>query len=114
MSADNVLPSAGDVARDLAAALDARGQEYALGGAIALGFWGEPRGTLDVDVTLFLAADKPSECLWLLQDIECELTVSEAFDSLREHGFCRVTFHGLRLDVFLPIVDFFSPDSAAR
>jgi hypothetical protein len=52
MSADNALPSASDVARDLARALVARGQEYALGGAIALGFWGEPRGTLDVDVTL--------------------------------------------------------------
>ena len=61
MSADNALPSASDVARDLAMALEARGQEYALGGAIALGFWGEPRGTLDVDVTLFLAPDKPSD-----------------------------------------------------
>ena len=114
MSADNAQPSASDVARDLAAALDARGQEYALGGAIALGFWGEPRGTLDVDVTLFLAPDKPSECLWLLQDIECELTFSEALASLREHGFCRVTYHGLRLDVFLPIVDFYAAAQARR
>ena len=27
---------------------------------------------------LFLPADKPSECVWLLQDLECKLTVSEA------------------------------------
>jgi hypothetical protein len=39
------------VARDLAAALEAGGCEYALGGAIALGFWAEPRGTLDVAVS---------------------------------------------------------------
>ena len=83
MSADNASPSASDVARDLAVALDARGQEYALGGAIALGFWGEPRGTLDVDVTLFLPPDKPAECLWFLQDIECGLTFSQA---LRHSG----------------------------
>ena len=107
MSSDSVVPSASDVARELAAMLDARGLDYALGGAIALGFWGEPRGTLDVDVTLFLPADKPSECVWLLQDLECELTVSEALGSLREAGFCRVSFRGLQLDVFLPIVDFY-------
>ena len=39
------------VAASLAGELHARGQEYALGGAIALGFWGIPRGTVDVDVT---------------------------------------------------------------
>jgi predicted nucleotidyltransferase len=114
MSGDNPLPAASDVARDLAAALEARGQEYALGGAIALGFWGEPRGTLDVDVTLFLAPDRPSECLWLLQDLECELTFSESLASLREYGFCRVTYHGLKLDVFLPIVDFYAAAQARR
>lgn len=114
MSADSAIPSAGDVARELAAALEARGQEYALGGAIALGFWGEPRGTLDVDVTLFLAPDKPSECLWLLQDIACELIFTESLASLREHGFCRVKYHGLRLDVFLPIVDFYTAAQARR
>jgi hypothetical protein len=107
MSTDNMVPSASDVARELAAMLDARGLDYALGGAIALGFWGEPRGTLDVDVTLFLPADKPSECVWQLQDLECELTVSEVLGSLREAGFCRVSFRGLQLDVFLPIVDFY-------
>ena len=48
------------VARALAAALDARGQEYALGGAIALGYWAAPRGTVDVDLTLFLPSDKTS------------------------------------------------------
>ncbi len=53
-------PNAVTVARQLAAKLDERGQEYALGGAISLGFWGAPRGTLDVDITLYLPPDKPS------------------------------------------------------
>jgi hypothetical protein len=114
MPEDNSSPSASDVARELAAALEVRGQEYAIGGAIALGFWGEPRGTLDVDVTLFLPLDRPSECLWLLQDLACEMVFSEALASLREHGFCRVLYHGLRLDVFLPIVDFYAVARARR
>jgi hypothetical protein len=53
-----------DVARRLAAALDARQQEYAFGGAIALGYWAQPRGTVDVDLTLFLPPDKPSACCY--------------------------------------------------
>ncbi len=47
-------PDSYQVAEELACRLDAVHCEYALGDAIALGFWSEPRGTLDVDVTLYL------------------------------------------------------------
>src|SRR5258708_38402859 len=90
------------VARQLAAALDACGQEYALGGAIALGYWAAPRGTVDVDLTLLLPPEKPTACVSLLQDLGCKLRTAEAMDSLREHGFCRVEYGGVRVDVFLP------------
>lgn len=95
------------VAAQLADALQARSQEYALGGAIALGFWGIPRGTIDVDVTLFLEPNRTSDCIWLLQDLGCEFSTSSAAQSLREHGFCRVTFAGLDVDVFVPLVPFY-------
>ena len=95
------------VARELAAALDARHQEYALGGAIALGYWAAPRGTVDVDLTLFLPPDQPTACVWLLQDLGCKLTAAAAMDSLREHGFCRVEYGGVRVDVFLPTIAFY-------
>ena len=88
----NPPADAATVAASLAGALHARGQEYALGGAIALGYWGIPRGTVDVDVTLFLAPERPSDCIWLLQEIGCEVSAVAATESLREHGFCRVTF----------------------
>ncbi|MGO9114960.1 MAG: hypothetical protein ACLP9L_37590 [Thermoguttaceae bacterium] len=91
------------VARQLAEQLQSRGHNYALGGAIALGYWGEPRGTVDVDVTLFLPPERSSECVWLLQDIGCEFSPVKAAESLREHGFCRVTFAGMDVDVFLPL-----------
>jgi len=94
-------------ARSLAAALEERAQDYALGGAIALGFWAEPRGTIDVDVTLFLDPRKPSECIALLQDIGCKVAVPEASTAITEHGFCQVQYRGLRVDIFLPIVPFY-------
>jgi hypothetical protein len=99
--------SAAAIARQLAAQLELRRQEYALGGAIALGYWGAPRGTVDVDVTVYLPSDKPADCVWLLQEIGCELSAVEAIGSLREHGFCRVTYGGVRVDVFLPIAPFY-------
>jgi len=99
--------NAADTARQLASALDAQGQDYALGGAIALGYWSEPRGTVDVDVTLFLSPDKPSRCIWCLQEIGCDVDSASALQSLQEHGFCRVSYQGFRVDVFLPIVPFY-------
>ncbi len=107
-------PNAVTVARQLAAKLDERGQEYALGGAIALGFWGVPRGTLDVDITLYLPPDKPSHCIWLLQDLGCEVAVGEALESLREHGFCRVRHSTLNVDVFLPTIPFYEAARTRR
>jgi hypothetical protein len=102
------------VAAKLAAQLHARGQEYSLGGAIALGFWSIPRGTIDVDLTLFVPPERPAECVWLLQEIGCEVPAVEASASLREHGFCRVTFAGLDVDVFVPLVAFYEVAKARR
>jgi hypothetical protein len=99
--------SATDAARQLAAALDSEGCDYAIGGAIALGFWGQPRGTVDVDVTLFLPPEGVSECVRTLQSIGCAFSSDDAIVSLNEHGYCQVEFHGRRLDVFLPLIPFY-------
>lgn len=100
-------PDAAAVAQQLAAGLERQQCDYALGGAIALGYWGEPRGTVDVDLTLFVPPDRPSECIRLLQQLGCELGASGALRSLQEHGFCEVRFRGLRVDVFLPTAPFY-------
>jgi hypothetical protein len=104
---DNLLAGAVDTAKQLAAALERENCEYALGGAIALGFWGEPRGTLDVDVTLFPSPNQPSNCVRTLQIIGCDVATDAALQSLAEHGFCQVSFGGRRIDVFRPIVPFY-------
>jgi hypothetical protein len=110
--ADDSPPDAVAVAGEVAAKLRESGVEYAFGGAIALGFWAEPRGTVDVDVTLFLPPGRPSACLQLLTGIGCEVEMPQALGSLREHGFCRAHYRAVRVDVFLPIVPFY--DEARR
>lgn len=107
MAEPNVPLNAAIVAGRLAKELASLGQEYALGGAIALGYWGVPRGTIDVDVTIFLPPDEPSRCISLLQDIGCTISSAEASESLREHGFCRANYAETHLDVFLPTIPFY-------
>jgi hypothetical protein len=107
VSEPNPPINAAVVAGRLAQQLQSRGQEYALGGAIALGYWGPPRGTVDVDLTLFLPPERPGQCVLLLHEIGCEFSSADAADSLREHGFCSVKFVGVRVDVFLPTIPFY-------
>ena len=45
-----MTPSASEAARRIADALEAAGIPYGIGGALALGVWGFPRATKDVDV----------------------------------------------------------------
>ena len=47
--------TAADVARELADVLERRSLPYAIGGAIALGFYATPRATIDVDVNVFVS-----------------------------------------------------------
>ena len=50
------LQTAPEIARAIADALEERGIGYAIGGAIALGYYAVPRATVDVDVNVFVAA----------------------------------------------------------
>ena len=98
---------ASEVAERLAAQLNIRGCEYALGGAIALNYWANPRGTMDVDLTLFLPPEQPAEVIWQLGEIGCEVNATDAAASLREHGFCQCQYGSIRVDVFVPKIPFY-------
>ena len=106
--------NAAETAQVLAGRLEKLGVEYAIGGALALGFWGEPRGTLDVDVTLFVSPKKTAECVECLLSVGCDFMLAQALRSLAEDGFCRVELQGMRVDVFLPIVAFYERARARR
>ncbi len=103
-----------ETAERLAASLEAEKYEYAIGGAIALGYWATPRGTIDVDVTLYVSPNRPSECIRLLQRIGCEFSAARAQSTITEHGFCQVRFQGCRVDVFLPMLDFYEEAKVRR
>ena len=55
-----------EVVVELTKQLDAFGVDYAVGGALAVGLWSEPRSTIDVDITLFLDPKYPEKCVSLL------------------------------------------------
>jgi hypothetical protein len=108
MPAPNQLtPDAASVAAELAGKLDAMGVDYAVGDAIALGFWSEPRGTLDVDVTLLLPESEYRSAVDILQQAGCDVARRKALESIEENGLCRVSLHGVTVDVFLPTLSFF-------
>jgi hypothetical protein len=46
--------NAGDAAKRIGQLLEQDGIDYAIGGALALGVWGAPRGTKDVDLSVFV------------------------------------------------------------
>ncbi len=105
--AEPPIPDAVKVARELASGLGELGQDYALGGAIALAFGAVPRGTGDVDLTFFLPRESSSDCAQILQRLGCQVQGSAAVESLLERGFCSLVNRGRRVDVFAPTVPFY-------
>jgi hypothetical protein len=100
------LVPAFEVASKLAAALEAAGIPYAIGGAIALGAWSDPRGTHDVDLNLFVDHDGLDAALDVLSaagvmiDRTAARSADEAGDVLIGH------YGALRIDLFTPSIPF--------
>jgi hypothetical protein len=92
----------------LAKALDDVGIDYAVGGAIALTFWSEPRATVDVDITLFWPDTDYARALDMLQTMGCEFQRRRALETIYEYGFCKTDRNGVRVDVFFPMMPFIS------
>lgn len=95
-----------EVVVELVKHLDEFGVDYAIGGALAIGLWSEPRSTLDVDITLFLDPKFPEQCVNLLKSIGCGIDASKATTMLREFGYCKVSLRDCTVDIFLPTTPF--------
>jgi hypothetical protein len=85
-------PPVAEVAAELAKRLEAFGCDYALGGAVALACWAEPRGTVNVDVSLYLPVGELTETITALRNIGADFSAAKARESLNSHGFCQVEF----------------------
>lgn len=103
-------PTAAQVARALADSLEESGVAYAIGGAIALGFYAPPRATIDVDVNVFV--DAGSGLTTVLDALAgAGFTPSDPRESAEasaaSEGHFRGEALGLRVDVFVPTIPFY-------
>jgi hypothetical protein len=90
----------------LARSLEDAGIPYAIGGAIAYGLWGDPRGTLDVDLNLFVGHDAVPGALDVLESAGVRFDRSAALNADLEGDVLVGWCDGVRVDVFTPSIPF--------
>ena len=101
----------------IADALDRHGLPYAIGGAIALGFYAVPRATVDVDVNIFVPpADQLARALTALADAGFVADEEESQLRVRANseGQFRGAISGLRVDVFVPAIAYYAQLATRR
>lgn len=95
-------------------ALEASGETYAFGGAIALAAWSEPRATADVDVVLWLDPEQVDRAIDCVRAAGVEVDRETA----RAQATARGMFVGMagvvRVDVFIPSIPFYAEAERRR
>lgn len=100
------------VAVELVEVLARAGMSCAIGGAIALGFHGEPRGTKDVDLDVFIGEDRYEELFDVLERAGCALDRDRCRKQGREGRTIVTSKDGFRVDVFVPTIPFYAEAEA--
>ncbi len=109
------MTDAVDLARALVAALEGAGIDYAIGGALAYGFWGATRATSDVDVNVFVPDARAPAVLRALREAGCSVDEADALRRIRDRGDMVATAPGgMRVDVFFPSIPFHDEASRRR
>lgn len=90
-----------DAARRLAAAFDADGLSYGIGGALALGVWGAPRATKDVDVSVFVESDQLGRVLDSLERVGALVNREDAVRGVERIGLFQARLGKIVIDVFI-------------
>jgi len=107
------IPTAPEIARRLADALEGARIPYAVGGAIAYGLHAPPRATNDVDLNVFVPADGLAAVFDALESSGAVIDRVPALASARERGDFVAHVSGMRVDVFVPSIAL-SRSAAAR
>lgn len=110
-----MTPEAADPAElavHLARRLESADLPYAIGGAIAYGFWGNPRGTRDLDVNVFLPANEGDRALDVLVEAGVRFDRAAALRAAAERGDARGVYGSIPVDVFFTSIPLH--ESAAR
>jgi predicted nucleotidyltransferase len=88
----------------LADALEAAKIPWAIGGAIALIYYGTPRATSDIDLNIFIAPSDFGRLEVALEPIGVDVAVST--ETLERSGQCRVKWGRTPIDLFMANVEF--------
>ena len=86
MSVRSTPTNAAEAGLAIARAMEAEQIPYALGGALALGAHGVPRGTLDVDINVFVEDAALPRLIACLQALGIELELAVALRSAQRDG----------------------------
>jgi hypothetical protein len=78
--------------------LDAAGIAHALGGALALAYYGEPRATIDADINVFVDPAEYTRVLALLEPLG--ITDAPSADVVMRDGQCRLSWGRNMIDLF--------------
>lgn len=106
MSTPPAPSNAADAGLEIARALEADQIPYALGGALALGAHGVPRGTLDVDINVFVDDATLPRLVACLRALGVDLELEIALRSAARDGMFIGHWAGMRIDVFTPSIPF--------
>ncbi len=98
----------------IAHALEAAGVPHAIGGALALGAHGVPRGTLDVDVNVFCPDAELPTVLTSLTALGIAIDLAAATARARRDGMFVGDWHDMRIDVFVPSIPFSTEAARTR
>ncbi len=94
------------MARRIADALERAKLPYGIGGALALGVWGFPRATNDVDVNVFVTGDL-EPVFAALEVAGCQVDRAMAASAATERGEFQAWVGPMRVDVFVPSIPFY-------
>jgi hypothetical protein len=92
--------------------LEASGETYAFGGAIALAAWSEPRATADVDVILWIEPEAIDRAIDVIVSAGVEVDRNAARAGAQNRGMFAGRIGATRVDVFVPSIPFY--DEAAK
>ncbi len=98
--------TAAEAARAIADALAEAGYAHAIRGALALGVAGVPRGTMDVDINLFVTDDDLPGAIAALTSLGIEIQPAAALARAERDGMFVGMWDGMRIDVFVPSIPF--------
>ena len=87
---------------------------HAFGGALALAYYAEPRATIDIDLNLFVPADRFPDVAAPLLELGVAAREPDAVASIEHDGQGRVMWDNTPIDLFFAYDPFHDAAAAAR